>query len=148
MVAAKRGELAPRTVEAYEWHLTHHPLPHFRAHRLSQITVREVERYKAEKLVESQRLRERRARGDRTAYRPLSPETINETQVRLPQILEVAVEYGHMDRNPAAGRRRRLKVSTPQRSYLDRADQIEALLVAAGRLDASARHFGSADRWS
>ncbi len=45
----------------------------------------------------------------------------------------VAVEYGLIERNPAAGKRRRLKVDRPQRSYLDRAEQIEALLLAAGQ---------------
>ena len=94
MVCGQAAQLAPRAAEAYEWHLTHHLLPFFRAHRLSQIDVREVERYKADKLRESERLRERRARGDRTCHRPLSPETINKTLVRLGQILEVAVEYG------------------------------------------------------
>ena len=144
--AGKRRELAPRTAEVYEWRLTHHLLPFFRDHRLSQITVREVEAYKAEKLRESERLRARhdaqaklpRAKRERLP-RPLSAETINKTLVRLGQILEVGVEYGHLERNPAAGRRRRLKVSAPQRSYLDRADQIEVLLDAAGELDRGAR---------
>jgi integrase len=123
----KRRELRPGTVTAYEWHLTHHLLPYFARHRLSQITVEEVDRYRASKV------REREARSR------LSDESINKTLTRLAQILEVAVEYGHLDRNPAAGKRRRLKVSRPRRAYLDRAVQMTALLDAAGRLDREAR---------
>jgi len=44
-----------------------------------------------------------------------------------------------IERNPAVGRRRRLKVPTPTRTYLDRAEQIAALLEAAGELDAESR---------
>ncbi len=51
----------------------------------------------------------------------------------------MAVEYGYLDRNPAAGRRRRLRVASPERTYLDRAAQIAALLEGARRLDAAAR---------
>jgi integrase len=58
----------------------------------------------------------------------------------------VAVEYGYLDRNPAAGRRRRLRVASPQRTYLDRAVQIAALLEGARRIDASARPGDSSQR--
>jgi len=64
---------------------------------------------------------------------------INKTLTRLGQILEVAVEYGYLERNPARGRRRRLRVASPERTYLDRAIQIGALIEGAGRLDAEAR---------
>jgi len=57
----------------------------------------------------------------------------------LAAILEVAVEYEHIERNPAKGKRRRLRVSRPRRTYLDRAEQIDALLTAAGALDAAGR---------
>jgi site-specific recombinase XerC len=42
-------------------------------------------------------------------------------------------------RNPARGRRRRLKQRAPERTCLDRSEQIVALLEAAGELDAEAR---------
>jgi hypothetical protein len=71
-------------------------------------------------------------------HRPLSDESINKTIARLAQVLEVAVEYGHIDRNPAVGRRR-LKVAKPRRRYLGRAVQIGTLLDAAGELDREAR---------
>jgi integrase len=57
------------------------------------------------------------------------------TLALLAQILEVAVEYGHLDRNPAAGRRRRLKAPRPRRVHLDSAEHLAVLLEAASALD-------------
>jgi integrase len=124
---SKKRELRPGTVQAYEWQLTYLLLPFFAKHRLSEITVQEVDRYKAQMI-------RRRERGER-----LSNETINKTLVRLGQILEVAVEYELLNRNPATGKRRKLIVSRPHRSYLDAGYQIEALLDGAGKLDAEKR---------
>jgi hypothetical protein len=67
-LAARRHELAPRTVEDYTLALSHHLLPFFAEHRLSEITAREVDRYKTSKL---------RAREQRLVDRPLSNRTIN-----------------------------------------------------------------------
>ena len=64
--------------------------------------------------------------------------SINKTLSTLAAILEVACEYGHIDRNVAQGRRRRLPSVTPPRSSLDRAEHITALLDAAAELDAKA----------
>lgn len=50
-------------------------------------------------------------------------------------MLEQAAEYELIDRNPAAGKRRRLRTTKPHRSYLDSAEQIAALLDAAEALD-------------
>lgn len=127
---AVRGELRPKTVLDYEWQLSCHLLPFFRAHRLSQITVQEVDRY-----------RQTQVRRDQ-----ISPSSINKTITRLAQILEVAVEYELIDRNPAKGRRRRLKVARPVPVWLDSAEQIEALLDAASALDARARVKGGRDQ--
>ncbi len=57
----------------------------------------------------------------------------------MAQILEVAVERELIGRNPARGKRRRLKQRKPDRTFLDRAEQIVALLDAASELDAEAR---------
>jgi integrase len=114
----------------YEWQLSCHLLPFFRAHRLSQITVQEVDRY-----------RQIQVRRDQ-----ISPSSINKTITRLAQILEVAVEYELIDRNPAKGRRRRLKVARPVPVWLDSAEQIEALLGAASALDARAKLKGGRDQ--
>ena len=65
--------------------------------------------------------------------------SINKTIQRLAQILEVAVERELLVRNPARGKRRRLRQRKPARTTLDRAEQIQALLAAARELDREAR---------
>ena len=117
---AKRLEVRPNTRAAYENELSLHLLPFFAKHRLDEITVQEVDRYRQHKIREGR----------------LGAETINKTLVRLAQILEVAVEYDLIQRNPAAGKRRRLKVDKPRPVHLDSAAQIVALLDAASALDA------------
>jgi len=77
----RRHEFAPRTVEDYELALTHHLLPFFKDHRLSEINAQEVDRYKAAKV---------RERELGKVERPLSNRTINKTLTRLGQILDTA----------------------------------------------------------
>jgi integrase len=72
---ASKGEWREATQLDYEWQLSHHLLPFFRDHRLSQITIAEVDRYRAAKVKDT-----------------LSVASINKTITRLAQILEVAVE--------------------------------------------------------
>jgi len=105
------------------WRLNKHLLPFFARLRLDEITVERVDRYRREKVAEG----------------VLSPGSVNKMLTTLGSILEVAVEYDLIARNPAKGKRRRLRVSRPHRTYLDRADRIEALLGAAGALDARGR---------
>jgi integrase len=71
---AHRGEWAPNTLLDYKWQLRNHLLPFFAGHRLSQITIVEVDRYRQAKVEETS----------------LSAESINKTITRLGQILEVA----------------------------------------------------------
>jgi integrase len=99
--------------------LSIHLLPFFAKHRLDQITVQEVDRYRQHKVREGR----------------IGARTINKTLTRLAQVLEVALEYELIARNPAAGRRRRLKVGRPRPVHLDSASQIVALLDAATELD-------------
>ncbi|HEX4033226.1 MAG TPA: site-specific integrase [Solirubrobacteraceae bacterium] len=122
---ARRPELRESTYLDYRWQLTDHLLPFFADHRLSQITVKEVDRYRAIKVREA----------------ALSPNSINKTLTRLGQILEVALEYGLVDVNAArvGGRRRRVRAVKPPQTYLDRAEHIVALLDAARELEAEAR---------
>jgi integrase len=115
-----RRELEETSERDYRWRLSNHLLPYFRRHRLSEITLEEVDRYRQAKVREGR----------------LGAESINKTLGLLAQILEVAVEYGYLERNPARGKRRRLKVKRPTPIYLDTADQIVALLDAARELDA------------
>ncbi len=120
---ANEGSWRPNTRVDYQWQLSSHLLPFFAGHRLSKITIAEVDRYKAAKVREG----------------VLSPTSINKTIARLAQILDVADEYRMIERNPAKGKRRRVKASRPAPVWLDRAAHIAALLDAAGELDRSAR---------
>jgi integrase len=66
-------------------------------------SVEQVDRYRAAKLREGK----------------LAPAQINKTLKRLSQILEVAEEYGHVPRNSARGKRRRVKAPKVQRSWVE-----------------------------
>ncbi len=125
-----RAEPRPTTQLDYEWQLSDHLLPFFKSHQLSRITIAEVDRYRAAKVKQG----------------TLSATSINKTITRLGQILEVAVEYGLIERNPARGKRRRLKASRPAPVWLDSAGQIAALLDAAGELDRGAKSNGQLPR--
>lgn len=117
---SRRHEVAPRTIEDYRWALKYHLLPFFKDHRLSRITIAEVDRYRAHKVRERER---------NVSKRGLSNRTINGTLNLLAQLLEVAVEYGHIPFNPARGRRRRLKAAQPKRTWLE-PEQVKPLLDA------------------
>jgi integrase len=138
-------ELRERTRIDYQWRLSNHLLPYFAEHRLSAITVEEVDRYRREKVRESKAVTAARQRqlamperDRKRLVRPLSNGSINKTIRLLAVVLEQAVEYGYLDRNPAKGRRRLLKEDKPTRSYLQ-PDQVATLLSAAGKIDADAR---------
>jgi integrase len=113
---ARRPELRPRTVKDYQWALTYHLLPFFKDHLLSQITAAEVDRYKLAKVRQAK----------------LAPAQINKTLKRLAQILDVAVDYGLVASNPAVSRggRRRVKESTPRRTWVE-PEQLLTLLDGA-----------------
>ena len=83
---------------------------------MATITIEEVDRYRAAKLNEGK----------------LGPSQINKTLKRLSQVLDTAVDYGHILRNPAASRggRRRVRESEPKRSWVE-PEQLLALLDAA-----------------
>ena len=78
---------------------------------------------------------DRLGRSYRRRARPLSARSINMHIDLLAQILAVAVDHGHLESNPAVGKRRRMKVSKPRPVHLDSAEQIAILLEAAGQLD-------------
>jgi integrase len=64
----------------------------------------------------------------------LAAQQINKTLKRLSQILDVAVDYGHLPSNPAAseGGRRRVKETPPARTWVE-PEQLMMLLNAAPR---------------
>jgi integrase len=133
-------EWRPRTQKTCRWGLGH-LYGFFGDHTLSQITVKEVDRYRRHKLRERAAIEREReehlAMSTGELRRPLSNATINRTIGLLARILEVAVEYRHIESNPAKGRKRRLKAHKPTRSRLQR-EQIKALLDAADELDRQA----------
>jgi integrase len=114
---------AAKTRTDYRWRLEAHLLPYFPGLRLDAITFDTVERYIAAKLAED---------------KPLSPRLINMTAILLGAILEGAVERELIARNPAKGKGRRVRERALSRSYLETAEQIAALLDAAGELDREA----------
>ena len=75
---ANEGAWRAKTRRDYGYVLSNHLLPFFKRHRLSQITIAEVDRYRAAKVKQGK----------------LSAVSINKTLTLLAQILEVAVEYG------------------------------------------------------
>ncbi|MGH2976499.1 MAG: tyrosine-type recombinase/integrase, partial [Solirubrobacterales bacterium] len=113
---ARKPELRPETVRDYSWALTDHLLPFFKDHLLTEISIREVDRYTAAKAAEG----------------VLSNNSINKTVTRLSQILGTALEYELVATNPAAGKRRRLKRTKPQRSWVE-PEQLPSLLAACSR---------------
>ncbi len=153
-----KGRYMPRTAEDYQWRLSTHLLPWFGELPLDRITYTIVERYIAEKLAENEEIRTAAAAGEpimeeivdrkgRTYIRPaqqLGARGLNMTLVLLAAILERAVERWpeQIPRNPAKGKGRRVHERAPQRSFLDSAAQITALLDAAGELDHNAQEQG------
>jgi integrase len=115
----REPELRPKTVTSYRWQLSGHLLPHFAQMHLDQLGPKDVDRYKAAKLREG----------------ALGPNQINKSLGLLAMILDAAGDYGHIDpaRNPARGRRRRVKRSTPSRPTVE-PEQLPSLLETAGRL--------------
>lgn len=115
----REPELRPKTVTSYRWQLSGHLLPHFARMHLDQIAAEDIDRYKATKLREG----------------ALGPNQINKSIGLLAMILDAAGDYGHVDpaRNPARGRRRRVKRTVPKRPTVE-PEQLPSLLEAAQRL--------------
>ncbi len=67
--------------------------------------------------------------------RPLGPSSIHQLIKLLAMILDEAVEDEIIDRNPARGKRMRIRVPKPARSFLE-LDELAALLDAATTQDA------------
>jgi integrase len=107
-----------RTIDHLRWTLTCHLLPSFARDRLDAITAERIDRFTQAKLREGK----------------LAAAQINRLVRTLGSVLEDAVEYDLIARNPARGRRRKLPTSTPPRAFLE-PEQVSAMLAAAGELD-------------
>jgi integrase len=117
------GGLTEAGVADLLWRLSNHLLPFFKDTRIDAISVMDVDAYRLAKVKAGK----------------LNATSINKTLATLGAILETAVEYGWLARNPAKGRRRRLAAVNPPRTWVDSAEQIAALLDGASALDAAAR---------
>lgn len=113
-LARKEPDLRPGTLADYRWALEHHLLGYFGSLTLDAITPSKVKEYGAVKLREKK----------------IGPNQINKTLTRLTSILEEAVDDGLIEQNNAAGKRRRVKATEPQRSRLE-PEQLPSLVEAA-----------------
>ena len=131
----------PNTEADYRWRLSKHLLPYFAKFPLDEVDAPLCQAFKASKLREAAELREAIAAGaavrDRSGRRarPLGPASIHKLISCLTAILDEAIEDGHIERNPARGRRMRVKVPKPARTFLEM-DELVALTDAAGEQDA------------
>lgn len=148
---AKAPTLKKSTQADYEWRLNSHLGPWFGGHPVSGITVGSVDRYRDEKVAAwkaNQREREQHRPGTPKPKTVAGPESINKTLTVLGAILDLADEQDLIDRNPLRVNPRNRKVrigrgDKPLRTYLDSAEQVSALLDAAGALDAHPRAASS-----
>ncbi|HEX8745122.1 MAG TPA: site-specific integrase [Thermoleophilaceae bacterium] len=133
--------LAANTATGYRGMLTGHLLPYFGRYRLDEIDRQLCLEFKARKVREAAELREAIEAGadirDRRNRRrvPLSASTIRKLIGLLAAILDDAVEDELIERNPARGKRMRVRVPKPARSFLE-LDELAALIEAAAAQDA------------
>ena len=122
-----------------------HLVPYFGDWALPEIDIEAVDEYRQFKVAEaeSRAATIERGRPKRNLHgqilRPLAPSSINRTIGFLQWVLSIALEYGYVTHNAAAGKRRRLRARRPAPVHLDTAAQIEALLEAAAALDRDVR---------
>src|SRR5439155_25637968 len=116
------------------WLLSGHLLPYFESYPLDGITPELVDGFKVAKLRERERYEratpEERKEG--LVPRGLNVTSINKCLPLLARLLDEAQDYGHVERNPAKGRSRRLKAIKPIRTFLE-PHEAQAVLDAAGK---------------
>jgi integrase len=151
---AKQLGLDADTINDYEWRLSYIER-FFGRYRLSEITPRVVDRFRDELHEQAEAIRaatergrvlketvtDKRGRTYERKRRPLSNTSINAMITLLGQVMQQALDYELIDRNPVrvGGRSARfLKRSRPNRTFLE-VDEYLALLDAAGALEAEAR---------
>src|SRR4051794_1466085 len=115
----RKAELAANTRLDYRWRLDHV------LRRLARDTTGELDVPRVDTF-----------RGELEAA-GLSPRSVNMMLDLLAQILDDAVEYGLLTANPARGKRRRLKVPKPARTFLE-PDMVVDLLDVAEEWERSA----------
>src|SRR3954452_2036856 len=124
----------------YRWRLTVHLLPFFGPYPLDEIDRQLCLRFKEAKLREADELRAAIAAGavlrDRHGrrLRPLGLASLKKLTETLAAILDEAIEDEYIERNPARGRRMRVRAPKPPRTFLEM-DELVALIDAAGEQD-------------
>jgi hypothetical protein len=132
------GVLGDKPIDAntrddYRWRLTRHLLPFFASYRLDKIDRELCSAFKAHKLQEAQELRAALAAGadlrDRQGrtLRPLGPASIRNMIDTLAAILDDTIEDQFIDANPARGKRMRIRVPKPNRTFLEM-DELVAVI--------------------
>lgn len=116
----REHDLSPSGHADYSWQLQNHLLPFFHEHYPLEITASEVDRLRTHLL------------GKR-----LSATSVNKCIRLLAQVLDTAMDYGLIEANPARNRRRYARRPPKRPVWLDRPEQIAAMLDAAKELDAS-----------
>jgi integrase len=156
---SKRLGLDEDTINDYEWRLSYLKR-FFMRYRLRELSPRLVDQFRDELAEQAETIRRAQERASQKKgarpltetvtdklgrtyerrRRPLSNTSINAMLTLLGQILQQAVDYELIDRNPVrvGGRSRFLKRSRPSRTFLE-VDEFQSLLDAAGQLDAEAR---------
>ncbi len=130
------------TESDYRWRLQCHLLPFFAEHPIDELDRKLCQAFKAHLLRQSKELREAidagaDIRDERNRRRvPLGASSIRKVIDMLAMILEDAVEDGYLDFNPARGKRMRIKVPKPKRTFLE-IDELAALIDAAAEQDVS-----------
>ncbi len=133
--------LSPSTLAQYRTALVKHLLPVLAPMPLDQIDRHACLEFKARLVRESNELREAQQAGadlrDRRNRRlvPCSASQIRKVLSVLAMVLDEAVEDELIDRNPARGKRMRIWVPKPTRSFLE-LDELVALIDAAAAQDA------------
>jgi integrase len=144
LLIARRGQVTPATIRYMEWSLSH-LMPYFADWPLGEIDVRAVDAYRAHKVKESEARhraleRERPKRDEEgRVLRALSASSINKTIDNLQWVLSIALEQGRIERNPAVGRRRRLKEPRLSTRHLDSPPPDRSAAEAASQLDRDPR---------
>ena len=132
--------IAANTEGGYRWILGCHLLPFFDRYRIEEIDRELCLTFKAQKVREAAELRELVAAGadirDRRNRRqvPLSASSMRKLIGLLAAILDEAVEDELIERNPARGKRMRVRVPKPRRTFLE-LDELAALIDAAASQD-------------
>jgi len=143
--------IAKNTHTGYRTMLQRHLLPFFGRHRLDEIDRDLCAAFKKHKIQEANELRRALAAGadlrneHNRKLRPLGPASIRGLITCLGQILDEAVEDELISANTARGKRLKIHVPKPKRSFLEM-DELGCVEDAAASQDPSLEMYATAAR--